>query len=103
MPTHRKHCNPIGIPTIVMHQMQPMESHKSPIKMPPNNHHKIFPNNLILSLLLQFFYTFLLRLFRKSQLHKYICFIFHACSFLCDFNILLFLMIDNIYSGADQK
>lgn len=41
---HRKHCNPIGIPTIVMHQMQPMASHKSLIKMPPNNNHKIFPN-----------------------------------------------------------
>lgn len=57
--THRKHCNLIGIPTIVMHQMQLMASHKSLIKMPPNNNHKIFPNNLILSLLLQFFYTFL--------------------------------------------
>lgn len=55
---HRKHCNPIGIPTIVMHQMQPMASYKSPIKMPPNNNHKIFPNNLILSLLLQFFTPF---------------------------------------------
>ena len=66
---HRKHCNPIGIPTIVMHQMQPMASHKSPIKIPPNNNHKIFPNNLILSLLLQFFTPFY---FVFSGIHSYL-------------------------------
>lgn len=40
-----KHCLPIGMPTIVRHQIQPARSQLSPLNTPPNINHKKLPND----------------------------------------------------------
>ncbi len=47
-----KHCSPIGIPMIVMHQRQPARIHPSPLRIPPNRNQSIFPIKRILENLL---------------------------------------------------
>lgn len=46
-PANLKHCNPIGIPMIVIHQPIPAITHESPAAKPPNINHKIFPSILM--------------------------------------------------------
>lgn len=43
-PANLKHCKPIGIPMIVIHQPIPAITHESPAAKPPNINHKIFPS-----------------------------------------------------------
>ena len=38
-----KHCNPTGIPTIVMHHKHPASTQLSPLTAPPNTNHNKFP------------------------------------------------------------
>lgn len=40
-----KHCFPIGIPIIVIHQRTPAIVHPSPIQSPPNKNHNRFPRH----------------------------------------------------------
>ena len=43
-PANLKHCKPIGIPMIVIHQPIPAITHESPAAKSPNINHKIFPS-----------------------------------------------------------
>ena len=43
-----KHCLPYGIPTIVIHQITPDNTHESPLNSPPKINHKMFPIRLML-------------------------------------------------------
>ena len=55
-PANLKHCNPIGIPMIVIHHMQPAAIHASPLRNPPQINHNTFPRNLII--VLSFLYLY---------------------------------------------
>ena len=46
-PANLKHCKPIGIPMIIMHQPIPAIIHERPAAKPPNINHKIFPSMLM--------------------------------------------------------
>ena len=48
-----KHCNPIGIPIIVIQQIIPARTHDNPLKNPPNKNHNILPTVRIYNLLIQ--------------------------------------------------
>lgn len=62
-PANLKHCKPIGIPMIVIHQPIPAITHESPAAKPPNINHKIFPSipiflfSPLVFLFLVFFYS----------------------------------------------
>ncbi len=43
-----KHCRPIGMPIIVMHQSMPAKIQDRPLISPPNTNHNIFPKNFII-------------------------------------------------------
>ena len=43
-----KHCNPTGIPTIVIHHNTPANNHPSPDKHPPKINHSALPKHPIL-------------------------------------------------------
>lgn len=47
-PANLKHCKPIGIPIIVIHQITPANSQDKPPKKPPKINHKILPSVFIL-------------------------------------------------------
>lgn len=46
-PASLKHCRPIGIPTIVMHQSTPAKSQAKPPAKPPKINQIIFPRHPI--------------------------------------------------------
>ena len=66
-----KHCIPTGIPTMVIHQIQPAKIHDSPPSRPPKRNHRILPKNLI-------FFSFVCYRLKVIPNH---CAVFHApCS-----------------------
>ena len=71
-----KHCIPTGIPTMVIHQIQPAKIHESPPSSPPKRNHRILPKNLI-------FFSFVCYRLKVIPNH---CTVFHTpCSifFIC--------------------
>src|SRR5699024_5025727 len=49
-----KHCIPMGIPTMVIHQRQPARHQLRPLSAPPKTNHNRFPRHPILRRLLPF-------------------------------------------------
>ena len=44
-----KHCKPIGIPMIVMHQISPASSQRIPLNNPPKINQRMLPNVFIMT------------------------------------------------------
>lgn len=74
-PANLKHCKPIGIPMIVIHQPIPAITHESPAAKPPNINHKIFPSIPMFLFSPLVFYSLLLwfasRLYWLTTMHSY--------------------------------
>lgn len=74
-PANLKHCKPIGIPMIVIHQPIPAITHESPAAKPPNINHKIFPSIPIFLFSPLVFYSLFLwfasRLYWLTTVHSY--------------------------------
>lgn len=74
-PANLKHCKPIGIPMIVIHQPIPAITHESPAAKPPNINHKIFPSIPMFLFSPLVFYSLFLwfasRLYLLTTAHSY--------------------------------
>lgn len=74
-PANLKHCKPIGIPMIVIHQPIPAITHESPAAKPPNINHKIFPSIPMFLFSPLVFYSLFLwfasRLYWLTTVHSY--------------------------------